>query len=155
MATSPLPPPWDPYEVLGVSRSASKTEIKAAFREQSLQCHPDLNQNASEATKKSLEARFKVLNSAYSAITKSHGHRGGVASAQFYRAAKPKASNGILAGVLVGPLVMLGFYLSKNQEGASAARSGEMKTRPYGFWYPPHNPFLKDDLHPKTKERRW
>ena len=34
---------WDPHAVLGVSRNASKAEIKAAFRKLSLECHPDLN----------------------------------------------------------------------------------------------------------------
>mmetsp|Transcript_21204 Transcript_21204/g.37781 ORF Transcript_21204/g.37781 Transcript_21204/m.37781 type:complete len:174 (-) Transcript_21204:97-618(-) len=30
-----------PYEVLGVKRTASKEEVKAAFRDQAMRCHPD------------------------------------------------------------------------------------------------------------------
>jgi curved DNA-binding protein CbpA len=156
-------PPRSPYEVLGVSPSATKAEVKRAFREQVKTCHPDLlEKNASESTKRALEAKFKVLNGAYSAITKSHsaghfGHGGQAGSAQFYRAAtRPRAvSNGLLAAVLAGPLVMLGFMISRRGTEGPTEHTGEMKIRPYGFWYPPHNPFLKDDLRPTTKERRW
>ena len=50
----------DPYQVLGVSRSASEEDIKKAFRKQAKRWHPDANPDNPEA-----EARFKELSSAY------------------------------------------------------------------------------------------
>ena len=99
---------------------------------------------------RSAESKFVAINKAYTSLTKSHGRSGRAATAgAFYRQAKPKASNGILAGVLVGPLVMLGFYMSKSRGLELAEASDAMKSRPRGFWYPPHNEFLREDLRPR------
>src|SRR3954447_19970843 len=48
------------YEVLGVERTASDDELKAAFRRLALKWHPDRN-----AGDPSSEARFKEINEAY------------------------------------------------------------------------------------------
>jgi molecular chaperone DnaJ len=53
----------DYYEVLGISRSASKDEIKQAFRRLARQHHPDVN-SAPDA-----EERFKELNEAYAVLS--------------------------------------------------------------------------------------
>lgn len=53
----------DYYEVLGVSRGASKEEIKKAFRQLARQYHPDVNKEADAA------ARFKEINEAYSVLS--------------------------------------------------------------------------------------
>lgn len=50
----------DPYELLGVSRGADESEIKAAFRRRAAQHHPDRNPGDPDAP-----ARFKELNQAY------------------------------------------------------------------------------------------
>lgn len=147
IASFPSPP-----AVLGVTRDASKAEIKAAFRRLSLEYHPDLNKD------QRAESKFVAINKAYTSLTKAHGHgvhSGGTAAAGIYRAARPKASNGIFASVLVAPLVMFGFYLSKNREQAEASVSGKLLHRPYGFFYPPVNEYLREDLRPKQKARRW
>ena len=49
----------DYYEVLGISKSASKEEIKKSYRKLALQFHPDRNPNNSEA-----EAKFKEASEA-------------------------------------------------------------------------------------------
>ncbi len=53
----------DYYEVLGISRSASDTEIKSAYRKLALQYHPDRNPNNPDA-----EEKFKEASEAYSIL---------------------------------------------------------------------------------------
>jgi molecular chaperone DnaJ len=53
----------DYYEVLGVAKGASESEIKSAYRKQALKYHPDRNQGNDEA-----EAKFKEAAEAYSVL---------------------------------------------------------------------------------------
>lgn len=53
----------DYYAILGVSPSASSTEIKRAFRKQALATHPDRNPGKSGA-----EERFKQISEAYGVL---------------------------------------------------------------------------------------
>ncbi len=51
------------YEVLSVDRTASDSDIKAAFRKRAMQCHPDRNPADNEA-----ERKFKEINEAYEVL---------------------------------------------------------------------------------------
>ena len=53
----------DYYAALGVKRSASQKEIKAAFRRLARKLHPDLNPGDAEA-----ERRFKAINAAHDVL---------------------------------------------------------------------------------------
>ena len=53
----------DPYQVLGVPKTASEKEIKSAFRKLAKQYHPDQNKNNPKA-----KARFTEANAAYEIV---------------------------------------------------------------------------------------
>ncbi len=71
--------PRDYYEVLGVSRDASETEIKKAFRVLARELHPDVNNHDPEA-----EDKFKQAAEAYEVLSDqerrqtydTYGHEG-------------------------------------------------------------------------------
>lgn len=51
------------YEILGVSKTASKEEIKASYRDLAKKCHPDLNRDDKNA-----EEKFREITSAYEVL---------------------------------------------------------------------------------------
>src|SRR5205823_14177984 len=56
--------PRDPYEVLGVSKSASQEEIQKAYRKRSKKYHPDRNPGDKQA-----DANYKEVQTAYEVLS--------------------------------------------------------------------------------------
>jgi len=54
----------DPYQVLGVGRSASADEVKSAYRRLAKRLHPDVNPGRSD-----IEQRFKEVSAAYTLLS--------------------------------------------------------------------------------------
>jgi molecular chaperone DnaJ len=80
---------YNPYEVLGVSPSASDEEIKKAYRSLSRKYHPDANIN--NPNKAQAEEKFKQVQEAYEQIMKekqsgaSYSYGGNTGSGYGYR----------------------------------------------------------------------
>ena len=60
-----MPSKRDYYEILGLGKSASAAEIKAAYRKLALEWHPDRNKAANA------NDRFKEINEAYAVLSDS------------------------------------------------------------------------------------
>lgn len=84
------------YEVLGIASSASKDQIKKAYKELSKKYHPDVSKDPNAAE------RFKKINQAYSVLKdqdarsnydsqNNHGYEKAYTSTQQYSAKKPEA----------------------------------------------------------------
>ncbi|MDO8340773.1 MAG: DnaJ C-terminal domain-containing protein [Candidatus Woesebacteria bacterium] len=58
----------DFYDILGLSKSASSAEIKAAYRKKALEWHPDRHQGTD---KEEAERKFKEINEAYQVLSDS------------------------------------------------------------------------------------
>ncbi|MCQ2086290.1 MAG: molecular chaperone DnaJ [archaeon] len=63
--------PRDYYEVLGVSRTASSSEIKSAYRKLARQYHPDVSKESKDVA----EEKFKEISEAYEVLSDSSKRR--------------------------------------------------------------------------------
>ena len=61
------------YKVMGVSPSATDAEVKAAYRNQALQNHPDRVASLGEDIRKAAEKKFQEINAAKETIWKARG----------------------------------------------------------------------------------
>ena len=57
------------YETLGVDKSATKDQLKTAYRNLAKKYHPDMYSTASEEEKKKAEEKFKEINHAYEVLS--------------------------------------------------------------------------------------
>ncbi|KAK9905304.1 hypothetical protein M0R45_000308 [Rubus argutus] len=58
----------DHYAILGLTRKASKQEIKEAFRKLAVKLHPDKHSHSSKAVRDSATLRFKKASEAYQVL---------------------------------------------------------------------------------------
>lgn len=58
----------DHYKILGVHKSASKEEIKQAFRKLAMEFHPDKHSQSPKSLKESATVKFKQLSEAYETL---------------------------------------------------------------------------------------
>ncbi len=109
MATAP-----DPYHTLGVSRSASEAELRAAYRRLVLLHHPDHNGGSAESAR-----RFEQIQDAYAAVRRLREAPGGGDRIR----ARPGTAKGPAAG---GPAA--GASTDPDVESRLAAMERELQT---------------------------
>jgi len=85
------------YEILGVTREATDSEIKKAFYKKARELHPDVNKS------QDAEEKFKELNEAYDVLSDSNKR------AQFDRFGKVSGASGGYSYVDIGDLFSGGF----------------------------------------------
>lgn len=59
----------DYYETLGISKNATESDIKSAFRKLSRKYHPDMQSGKSDDEKKQAEEKFKEIAEAYEVLS--------------------------------------------------------------------------------------
>jgi len=112
------------YEILGLKKGSSETEIKKAYRKLAREHHPDM---VDESDKKAAEKRFKDINEAYQILSdpqkKKMYDQFGHVSGGFPGGAKGPFGQGFPGGApggSWGPFT----YTYTNSGGASGARGG-------------------------------
>ena len=126
----------DPYEVLGVSRTASDSEIKTAYRELVKKYHPDNYANNPLADLAS--EKMKEINEAYDAVTKarsggSGGYQSGGHQSGAYQSYNSYSGSG-------GNYAQIRSYINANQLDAAESLLNAAAGRD-GEWY-----FLKGTI---------
>ena len=108
-----LSPTDDPYALLGVGRSASATEMRAAFKRKARECHPDVS------TEAGADGKFRKLVAAYSVLSDDVRRADWIrsrsaASSRVYAPAEPEPDT-IFAKAQArwGWLATLGFVLGQ------------------------------------------
>ena len=61
----------DYYETLGVSRNASDSELKKAYRKLAMKYHPDKHHATENKSAKDAEEKFKEISEAYEVLSDS------------------------------------------------------------------------------------
>jgi len=64
----------DHYKVLGLKKTATKEEIKAAFKKLALHCHPDKHTQSPKYIQDNAKLRFKQVSEAYGFLMDDRKH---------------------------------------------------------------------------------
>lgn len=106
---------FDPYDLLGISSSATERDVRSAYRKLSIRFHPDkLSKDLSGDERTALEEQFVLINKAYKALTdeatmenyRKYGHPDGPQSTT-HGIALPR----FLVEGSGSPLVLVAYFL--------------------------------------------
>ena len=119
----------DPYEVLGVSRTASDSEIKTAYRELVKKYHPDNYANNPLADLAS--EKMKEINEAYDSITKGRAAQSGSSSGSYQSYSYGSGSSGYSGG----SYAQVRSYINANQLDAAESMLNTSANRDAEWYY--------------------
>ncbi|MFA4874788.1 MAG: DnaJ domain-containing protein, partial [bacterium] len=121
----------DYYEVLGVERNASETEIKKAYRQLALKFHPDRNPepDAEEQFKEASEAYEVLSDTQRRQIYDAYGHQGleGSGFHGFTNVDDIFSSMGSIFEEFFGGMGGFGFGASRGRHGYRPAAGSDLR----------------------------
>ena len=112
--------PRDYYDVLGLKKGASDSEIKKSYRKLAREHHPDM---VAETDKKEAEKRFKEINEAYQVLSDPEKKQ---MYDQFGHAGPGFAGNGGFNGAQGARGGQWGRHLHRRNRGTESANLGRV-----------------------------
>jgi DnaJ-domain-containing protein 1 len=93
---------YDPYEVLGLTNTASSEDVRSAYANLAKELHPDRNRDKSEAERESTTLRFYRVQEAYAEIKGDQTHSQDDLNLQDIKVPSEKASEQQILSALNG-----------------------------------------------------
>ncbi|WP_136660376.1 DnaJ C-terminal domain-containing protein [Nitratireductor sp. XY-223] len=138
----------NPYAVLGVPKSATGPEIKAAFRKKAKASHPDRNQDNPRAA-----SRFNDINHAYEILGNADKKRL-FDSGQIDATGRATAKKSVFSGFAgVNPWNGFNFRRSKSGNAATATQAETDEDKPSEDTKAPKSGEFENDTHEEIMER--
>ncbi|KFM22894.1 hypothetical protein F751_6403 [Auxenochlorella protothecoides] len=128
-------------------------QIKEAYRALAKRHHPDL---CEASARSEAERQFKLINEARTQLLASSSgssstrHYAGYQSAAHgsARSSEAQFSNGFVAAIISMPLILTGMWMSRTMPDTLSST-----WRMNGLMQSPVNPWLREDLKPRTRSR--
>ena len=133
---------YDPYKILKVPETVSKTELKKLYRELSMEYHPDRLAGKPESERAEAEKRFVQISKAYKTLTTEelmnnwlqYGHPDGPRSVSVNVAIpawmKKQENAGIILLVYLGIFAAVGYYFKNRVIGGLFDEIDEANGKP-------------------------
>ncbi|KTW29539.1 uncharacterized protein T551_02155 [Pneumocystis jirovecii RU7] len=137
---------WDPYEILGISMSASEKEIRKHYKKLSLKLHPDKVRLNKTQTRESVESLYVEITKAYKALTDEDIRR------NYIEYGHPDGKQDFSIGIALPKWIVEtknNYYVL----GVYAIAFGFALPYYVGKWWYGNKLYTKDGIHTKSAEK--